>query len=65
MRTFSEIIEQAGRDTVSDRLGLKPHQPRDWSLRDRIPAEYWEAIAAQGWASLEELAAIAAKRVAA
>ncbi len=62
MRSFKEIVEQAGDDVLADRLGVKRHQPRDWRIRDSIPAEYWEAVARHRFATLSELAAAAASR---
>lgn len=62
MRTHAEIIAKAGDDAVAQGLGLKKHQPRDWRLRNSIPAEYWSALDAAGIATLAELADAAAAR---
>lgn len=61
-RSFEQIVKDVGEDTLIDRLGLKPHQPRDWRIRKSIPPEHWRAMADLGFASLEELAAAAEAR---
>lgn len=65
MRTHGQIVREAGTDSeIADKLGAKQHQVRDWRLRDFIPAERWSGFAANGWATLEELAdAAEAKRL--
>jgi hypothetical protein len=61
MRDFTTIIADAGSDaTIAQALGLKPHQPRDWRLRNSVPAQHWQEFARRKWATLEELAAAAA-----
>lgn len=68
MRTHADIVKSFGAAALarwlSDR-GLKVHQstPQRWSDRDSIPAEYWSALAEAGVATLDELAAGAARRV--
>ena len=61
MRDFTTIITDAGSDaTIAQALGIKPHQPRDWRLRNSVPAQHWQEFARREWATLEELAAAAA-----
>lgn len=67
MRTHQEIVEQAGTDAeVALALQVKPHVPRDWRLRNSIPADRWDDVVAAGFSTLEELASAAkARRLAA
>ena len=66
MRTHDKIIADAGGPMeVKRRLNLVApiHTVRSWSARKSIPAEYWQAFAANDLASLEELAADAVRRL--
>jgi hypothetical protein len=70
MRTHKEIIRKRGASAVARDLanaGVRVHQstPQRWADRNSIPGEYWAAIAALGFATLEELAAAADAREAA
>lgn len=63
MRTHETIIRDAGGHApVHDRLGLKGQEEmvKSWTVRDRIPQEYWRAFADQGMCTLDELATAAA-----
>lgn len=66
MRTHAGIVKSAGgAEVVAEKRGVSIHTVRSWIARDKIPDEHWEAFAQDGSASLEELAAYAAKRRAA
>lgn len=77
MRTHIEIIETIGVTALAERLyGHMPagrwpsvrsfaNTVQAWKRAKSIPAEYWQAAAEADVASLEELAAAAARRVAA
>jgi hypothetical protein len=63
MATHAEIVRRSGADAeLSGALGVRPHQVRDWRLRNSIPPEHWQAFSERGYATLEELAAAAADR---
>lgn len=59
MRTHKQIIQTAGAQAVIDRagLGVSIHTVRSWQQRNRIPAEYWPAIAEAGLAPMPDLIA--------
>ncbi len=60
MRTHRQIVAGAGKDgEIAEKIGVKPHQPRDWRIRDSIPPEHWRSFVANEWTTLEELAAAA------
>ena len=55
-RTHADIVKEIGPANIAQRRGLSIHTVRSWIVRDSIPSEHWAAFAADGWASLEELA---------
>lgn len=65
MRTHEQILLDAGDAALTGLPGIKPHQPRDWKIRKRIPADQWVAFESAGLATLKELAEAAAQRTAA
>lgn len=66
MQTHSEIVKRAGAaEEVARARGVSVHTVRSWIKRGSIPAEHWAAFAAEGVATLEQLAAAAARRPAA
>lgn len=66
MRDHATIVREAGApETVADRRGKSVHTVRSWIQRNRIPAEEWSGFAADGWASLEELASALTRKDAA
>ena len=67
MNTHAEIVRTAGKaEDVAAACGVSVHTVRSWIGRDSIPAEHWADFAAAGWATLDDLAAIArARKVAA
>lgn len=61
MRTHEQIIRDAGGPTAIARLAqADPNRAKQWVRNKSIPGRYWAAIAANGGASLEELATAAA-----
>ena len=63
MRDHSTIVREAGIATVAARLGIpSEHTVRAWMSRGRIPPEQWARFKEEGWASLEELAAMVPSR---
>lgn len=67
MRAHREIIESAGGDhavaaALGSASGVNASRVRFWRRRNSIPAEWWASLARAGVATLEELAAGAAKR---
>lgn len=63
MRTHTDIVKAAGQpEAVGTALGVSRHTVRSWIQRDSIPADHWITFAAQGWASLDELAKAAARK---
>lgn len=58
----SEVVIRIGVDAIAMGLGVSRHTVRSWIQRDSIPADQWITFAAQGWASLDELAEAAARR---
>jgi len=67
MSTHSEIVKNAGdAEAVALACGVSVHTVKSWIFRNSIPAEHWADFAAAGWATLDDLAAIArARKVAA
>lgn len=65
MRTHKQIIGEAGADRVREVVGqdVSVHTIRSWGSRSSIPAPYWHVMVGHELASLEELAAGAAKRL--
>jgi hypothetical protein len=67
MRSHQKIVRDEGAARLARRLVERGHQlhpgtPQRWADRGSIPGEYWADFAAMGVATLEELAAGAAKR---
>lgn len=63
MLTHSDIVKAAGPASEVARLrGVSVHTVRSWQQRNSIPAEHWSAFAADGVATLEQLAAAASAR---
>lgn len=65
MRSHSEIIEDGGGwRSVRDKLGMPKAETRAkfWHFRDNIPGQYWSDIVRAELASLDELAAAAARQ---
>ena len=63
MFSHSQIIDRSGGyRRVAEILGEPVQRVRFWHRRGSIPASIWADFAAQGMASLEELAAIAPSR---
>jgi transposase len=57
MRDHRTIVREAGTaEEIADRRGVSVHTVRSWILRNRIPAEQWAGFAADGKATLQELA---------
>jgi len=62
MQTHSEIVKRAGpAEEVARARGVSIHTVRSWIKRDSIPAEHWLGFAAAGVATLDDLAAAAAR----
>ena len=64
-RSHRQIILDAAKDTtevaLAERIGdVKPHNVRDWRLRDSIPSERWLRLVELEITTYEELAAHAA-----
>lgn len=65
MKSHRDIVGQAGTpETVAKVCGVSVHTVRSWMQRNRVPAEHWSALVDAKWATLEDLAAAAAERVA-
>lgn len=67
MRTHSQIVRdhgaQALRRLLVDRgYDISPTTPQRWADRDSIPDYAWQTLAEEEVASLEELAAAAARK---
>jgi hypothetical protein len=63
MHSHSAIVKNAGTaEAVAERRRVSVHTVRSWIKRDSIPPEHWEAFAKDGAATLEQLAAAAARR---
>ena len=63
MRSHSDIIEAAGGAArLARRLKVPSNRINQWKRLDSIPPRYWPGMAERDLASLEELAAAAAKR---
>lgn len=63
MRSHTDIIAAAGGPSRLARvLKAPPGRAHQWKRLDSIPPRYWPVIAGRGLASLEELAAAAARR---
>lgn len=62
MQTHSEIVKRAGpAEEVARARGVSIHTVRSWIKRDSIPAEHWLGFATTGVATLDDLAAAAAR----
>lgn len=44
--SFSSIILALGEKDLAGAIGAKPHQPRDWRIRNSIPPEWWGRVCA-------------------
>ncbi len=63
MRSHTDIIAAAGGPSrLARALKAPPGRAHQWKRLDSIPPRYWPGIAGRGLASLEELAAAAARR---
>ena len=63
MNNQAHIVKQAGEpETVAAICSVSPHTVRSWILRDSIPSDQWSTFAANGWASLDSLAELAANK---
>jgi hypothetical protein len=59
----ASIVKQAGPpEAVAAVCSVSPHTVRSWMLRDSIPSDQWETFAANGWATLDSLASLAASK---
>lgn len=64
MRTHQQILKDAGGPAkVAGIVGAQAGTAKQWGRADSIPAPYWASFAANGFATLEELAEAAAKRL--
>lgn len=66
MRTHSQIVTDAGNDRLLELLEpqVSFRTIRSWKMRNSIPAPYWQKLVDHQLATLEELAACAASRLA-
>ena len=67
MRTHRAIVQEhgaaaLGRDLATRGILLTKSAPQRWADRDSIPGEYWAPLADMKVATLEELAAAAARQ---
>ena len=67
MRDHATIVREHGAQALARRLNARGYNvhgstPQRWADRNSIPGEYWQALAAEGVAALDELAAGAATR---
>ncbi len=66
MRTHADILAAAGLAKVQAAVPVESaHTIRSWVQRGSIPGKHWAAFASAKLATLEELAAAAASKVAA
>lgn len=64
MRTHATILREAGKaEDCAAKRGISIHTFRSWIQRDSIPSEHWQGCVDDGWTTLEELAAAAARKV--
>ncbi len=64
-QTHAEIIARNGGSTaVGRKIGVDANNVKAWKRNSSIPATYWLALSQQGLATLDELAAGAAKQAA-
>lgn len=49
-------MSSTGPDKIADQRAISIHTVRSWAQRNSIPAEHWAWFAAEGHATLEELA---------
>ncbi|MEM6413178.1 MAG: hypothetical protein AAF720_00790 [Pseudomonadota bacterium] len=67
--SFSDVVMAFGDAALADGIGARPHQPRDWRIRNNIPSEWWlpiEAFAKQNNRpdiTLSKLAVLASERL--
>ena len=67
MRKHTQIVREFGAVALGRHLNAKGFElsltaPQRWAERDSIPGEYWNALAEDGIATLEELALSADRR---
>lgn len=62
MRTHRNILRESSHDRIAALTGRPITTVRSWDQRDSIPATMWLDLAGANIASLEELAAGAARR---
>lgn len=63
MRSHEAIVTEAGPDaTLAALFQIKPHQVRDWRLRDSIPPEWWPSFVAANFATLDQLVEYVARK---
>lgn len=63
MTNQATIVKNAGTpETVASICSVSPHTVRSWILRDSIPSDQWATFASNGWATLDNLAALAAEK---
>jgi hypothetical protein len=63
MTNQASIVKSAGElETVASVCSVSPHTVRSWILRDSIPSDQWATFAANGWASTDLLAELAANK---
>ena len=62
MRSHDQIVREAKPERLVELTGVSIHTARSWIQRNSIPAEHWAAVAGEGIATLDELAAAAAAK---
>jgi len=63
MTNQATIVKDAGHpQRVAAICSVSPHTVRSWILRDSIPSDQWATFAANGWATLDNLAELAASK---
>lgn len=63
--TVTSIIDLHGATKIAAAIGVSAGNVRMWKQRNRIPAEHWRDLAAHKFATLEQLAEMAARQDAA
>ncbi len=59
-----QILNRHKAREIADAVGANAGTVRMWRKRGRIPPEHWQALAAKGIATLDELAATLAREAA-
>lgn len=59
------ILRNGGPTAMGRKINVDPNNVKAWARLDSIPAPHWQAFADSNAATLEELAAAAARRKAA